>query len=76
LLDNSRYYLPADQPPLDEQDRRGISRPNVGARGADARPVTPQRRGAVWTSHDRARSRCWREQRALKELTRLLGNPV
>lgn len=77
LLDNSRYYLPGDQPPLDEQDRRGISRPQVGALGPAARPVNPpQRRGAAWTSHDGLRSRRRREQRDLNELAKLLGDPV
>ena len=45
------------------------SRPQVGAR-----PM--QRRGALWTAHDRARSERRREQRDLNELAKLLGDPV
>ena len=47
LLDNSRYYLPDNLPPAAGQDLRGLSRPKVH------KVVQQQRRGALWTCHDR-----------------------
>jgi hypothetical protein len=74
LLDNERYFLPGDQPPLGEQDRRRLSRPRVDKIG---RPSL----SAAWRmSHDdrkfiEKRSARHREQRELKELADMLGDP-
>jgi hypothetical protein len=48
---------------------RGLSRPKIGTRQV-------QRRGALWTSHDQARSARRRRQRDEAELAELLGDPV
>jgi len=69
LVDGRRYFLPADLPPPEGQDLRGLSR--------------PQRRGALWTSHDRggpARRRSIRFEaevaRDLERAAELVGDPA
>ena len=63
LLDNVRYYLPADVPPLNGQDLRAFSRPKI---------VRPVRTRAADRAIDRRRC----ERRDEAELAALLGDPV
>ena len=63
LLDGVRYYPPGDVPPLDGQDLRAFSRPKIGR---IVRPIKP----------DRSAERRHREQRELKKLAEMLGDPV
>ena len=70
LVDNVRYFLPADLPPLEEQDLRAFNRPKLDRIGH----AIPERAcGPRWTSHDNARLLRRREKR---ELAELLGDPV
>ena len=73
LLDGRKYFLPDELPPLAGTDLRSIRAPRLDKIG---RAIPERARGPRWTAHDRARSERRREQRDLKELAELLGDPV
>ena len=55
-------------PPPEGQDLRGLPRPKIGNRPA-------RRRGALWTSHDQARTIRRRRDRDEAELADVFGDP-